>query len=140
MTPSTGTASNAEAAAAALDYDGGLTCAVHVSDMAKSQQWYQETLGFKLLYSLEEMGWCELASPVDNVNIGLSQVEEPRVTGVTLTFGVKDIDAARGRLEQAGVRFDGETSEIPGMVKLATFFDPDGNTLMLYQALGDPTG
>jgi hypothetical protein len=34
------------------------------------------------------------------------------------------------------VRFDGPTREYPGMVKLATFFDPDGNTLMLYESLG----
>jgi hypothetical protein len=33
------------------------------------------------------------------------------------------------------VRFDGETREIEGMVRLATFYDPDGNTFMLAQRL-----
>jgi len=33
--------------------------------------------------------------------------------------------------------FDGDTIEIPELVKLATFFDPDGNSLMLYQSLSD---
>ena len=33
------------------------------------------------------------------------------------------------------MRFDGPTQEIPEMVKLATFYDPDGNKLMLYQDL-----
>ena len=33
------------------------------------------------------------------------------------------------------MRFDGETREIEGMVKLATFYDPDGNALMLSQRL-----
>jgi hypothetical protein len=33
------------------------------------------------------------------------------------------------------VRFDGPTIELPGMVKLATFFDPDGNPMMFYQDL-----
>jgi hypothetical protein len=33
------------------------------------------------------------------------------------------------------VKFDGPTQEIPGMVKLATFFDPDGNAMMFFQDL-----
>lgn len=119
-----------------LGYDGGLTCAMGVKDMDASIAWYQDVLGFRLVYKLDEMGWCELASPVERVNVGLSQVEEPEVKGgATLTFGVKDIDAARTRLEKADVRFDGPTQVIPEMVKLATFYDPTGNKLMLYQDL-----
>ncbi len=38
-------------------------------------------------------------------------------------------------MESKNVRFDGETQTIPDMVKLATFYDPDGNALMLYQDL-----
>ncbi len=60
--------------------------------------------------------------------------------GATLTFGVKDIDAAREQVEAKGVRFDGPTREIEGLVKLATFYDPDGNTLMFYEGLGAPQG
>jgi hypothetical protein len=48
---------------------------------------------------------------------------------------VKDIDAARAQLEGMDTRFDGDTHEVPGMVRLATFFDPDGNPWMLAQAL-----
>ena len=57
------------------------------------------------------------------------------LSGAVLTFGVKDIDAARASLESRKVRFDGPTQTIPGMVRLATFFDEDGNALMLYQDL-----
>jgi len=38
-------------------------------------------------------------------------------------------------MEQAGVKFDGETDVVDGMVKTATFYDPDGNALMLAQDL-----
>lgn len=119
-----------------LGYDGGLTCAMGVKDLDSSIAWYRDVLGFQLVYKLDEMGWCELASPVQRVNVGLSQVEKPELKGgATLTFGVRDIDAARSRLEEQDVRFDGPTQVIPEMVKLATFYDPTGNKLMLYQDL-----
>ncbi len=122
--------------ASALNYDGGLTCALNVTDLEKSKKWYQEVLGFRLLYQMEEMGWCELATCVDRVNVGLSQVEEAGGKGgATPTFGVTDIDSARQQLEAKDVRFDGPTQTIEGMVKLATFYDPDNNALMLYQDL-----
>ena len=55
--------------------------------------------------------------------------------GTTPVFGVNDIVSSRSELEDKGVTFDGETVEIPGMVKLATFFDPDGNAYMLAESL-----
>ena len=50
-------------------------------------------------------------------------------------FGVADIDVARRNLEQAKVAFDGDTIVVEGMVKTATFYDPDRNALMLAQDL-----
>ncbi|MCH7944694.1 MAG: VOC family protein [Armatimonadetes bacterium] len=119
-----------------FEFEGGLTAAYNVSDVKRSIDWYQDVLGFKVQYHLEEMGWCEMETHIPKVSAGLSQVENPEVKGgPTLTWGVTDIDAARSELEAKGVKFDGETTEIPEMVKLATFFDPDGNHLMLYQSL-----
>ena len=121
-----------------LNYDGGLTISLQVKDNKKSIAWYRDVLGFTLLYAVEEIGWCELQSEVagGRVNVGLSEVESPKTgAGAVPTWGVKDIDAARGQMEKKKVRFDGPTQEIPGMVKLATFFDPDGNAHMLYQSL-----
>ena len=119
-----------------FEFEGGLTIAYNVSDVSRSIAWYQDVLGFKVRYHLEEMGWCEMETHIPKVNVGLSKVENPEVKGgPTLTWGVTDIDAARAELESKGVKFDGETREIPDMVKLATFFDPDGNHLMMYQGL-----
>lgn len=117
-------------------YDGVMTCALSVSDLDKALTWYQETLAFELIYKLDEMGWAELKTPTQNVILGLSQVEKVEVGGgATLVLGVLDIDEARAQLEARDVRFDGETQVIPEMVKLATFYDPDGNTFMLAQDL-----
>jgi len=119
-----------------LGFDGGLTCAYGVSDLERSIAWYREVLGFELVYKLDDMAWCEMKSPVERVQVGLSQVDDLKVEGgCTMTYGVRDIDRARAALESRSVRFDGETVTIPDMVKLATFFDPDGNKLMLYQDL-----
>lgn len=119
-----------------LGFDGGLTCALECADLDRSIAWCQEHLGFELIHRVDDLGWCELRSPVERVNVGYSQVEAPEVRGgATLTFGVTDLDRARGHLEEHGVRFDGDNVVYPGMVKLATFYDPDGNKMMLYQDL-----
>ena len=119
-----------------MAYDGGLTCSMSVRDLKAAIKWYTEVLGFKLLYHMEEMAWCELQSPVARVNVGLGEAENPEVKGgATPVWGVTDIDAARQYLESHKVKFDGETMTIEGMVRLATFYDPDGNKMMLYQSL-----
>lgn len=122
--------------ASPLRFDGGLTCAMRVTDLERSRKWYEDVLGFTLLYQVDEIGWCELVTEVPRVNVGLSQVERAGGEGgAILTFGVQDIDHARGLLEEKGVSFDGPTQTIEGMVMLATFYDPDRNALMLYQDL-----
>ncbi|HST26309.1 MAG TPA: VOC family protein [Gaiellaceae bacterium] len=122
-------------------YTGDLVCSVSVSDLGKALDWYRDMLGFQLIYKLDEYGWAEIETPVTGFKIGLGQVEEISGQGaITPTFRVVDIDAARGHLEGNGVRFDGETHEVPGMVKLATFYDPDGNPWMLAQVLQEMGG
>lgn len=119
-----------------IDYDGVSTCALSVSNLEQSLNWYQTQLGLELRFKVDEMGWAELQTPTPNLILGLSQVEKVEGQGgATVVFGVKDIDKARARLEDNKVKFDGETMVIPKMTKLATFFDPDGNTLMLAQDL-----
>ena len=119
-----------------FEWKGDLTCSIGVSDIKKSIEWYTNVFGFKLLYHVEELQWCEMATHMPDVTIGLGEREKLDVRdGATLVFGTKDIDAARKDFESKGVRFDGPTMTIEGMVKLATFFDPDGNKFMFSQNL-----
>lgn len=119
---------------AAIDYDGGLTCALSATDLGRSIDWYNSVLGFTLLYRLEDMAWCEMSTSVGRVNVGISQVETvPQGGGAVLTWGVKDIVAAKAAIEAQGVRTDGDINHIPDMVKLLTFYDPDDNALMFYE-------
>lgn len=124
--------------ASSLGFDGAVTAALNVSDLDKSAAWYQDVLGLELMNKFDEMGWCELKTATEGLVLGLSAREDvPKGGGATLTFGVKDVAKARSQLEAKGVRFDGETQTIPGMVALATLFDPDGNQLMLAEDLTD---
>ena len=82
-------------------------------------------LGFEVTYKLDEYGWAEINSPITGVSIGLGQVEKPAVPG-TRRPGASPTSRPRALPGRKGVRFDGETQDIGGMVKLATFYDPDG--------------
>ncbi len=118
-----------------IRYNGGLTVSLPVSDLDAAINWYQKTLGFELMYRLDDVGWCELTSSVEKVNVGLSVVESPNPGGATPTFGVQDIKAAEASLRSKGVRIDGDIVTIEGMVSLLTFYDQDENSLMFYQEL-----
>jgi catechol 2,3-dioxygenase-like lactoylglutathione lyase family enzyme len=112
-----------------------IVIAVNVSDLDRSIAWWSEMLGFEPTYAMKEYGWCELGTSIEGLGLGLGQVEEVKIGGTTPTFGVSDIDAARGHMEARGVRFDGDTHEIEGQVKLCTFYDPDENPFMLAEVL-----
>ena len=135
----TSPSSSAAPGTAPIAWAAHMTAALGVSDIDRSIAWYRNVLGFELIYQLHDWGWAELRSPIGGVNVGIGQTQDlaPR-GGATLTFGVVDIEAARASLEAHDVRFDGETTEVPGMVRLATFYDPDGNTFMLAQRLDVP--
>jgi CreA protein len=118
-----------------FEYDRQLVISVNVSSFDAAVDWYRTALGFELVYRLDQFGWGEIRTPWGGVTIGLGQSEELKHGGTTPTFGVKDIKAARAHLESLGTKFDGDTYEIDGMVKFATFYDPDGNAWMLAESL-----
>jgi predicted enzyme related to lactoylglutathione lyase len=118
-----------------VSLDSTLTLALSVRDRHASATWYETMLGFELLYHLDEAGWSEMKTKTEGVTLGLGEQSEPTPGNTVPVFGVADIEAARAALEAEGVRFDGETEVIEGMVSTATFYDPDGNALMLAQDL-----
>lgn len=117
-----------------------INIALSVRDRHASADWYVDKLGFELLYHADEAGWSELQTKTPGVTIGLGEHTEPVPGNCVPVFGTADLDASRAALEQANVRFDGETDVVEGMVKTATFYDPDSNALMLAEDLTGEAG
>ena len=115
--------------------DNTITIALSVRDRHASAQWYGDMLGFDVMYHIDEAGWSELQTNTTGVTLGLGEHTEPVPGNSVPVFGVADIETARRDLEAQGVRFDGPTDTVEGMVSSATFFDPDNNALMLAQDL-----
>lgn len=120
---------------ALVNLENTITFAISVRDRHASADWYGKMLGFELLYHADEAGWSELKTMTEGVTLGLGEQAEPAPGNAVPVFGIADIAGARLTLEGAGVRFDGPTETIEGMVSTATFYDPDGNALMLAQDL-----
>lgn len=119
----------------AIIFKPELTCSMGVSDLDRSIDWYGKILGCTLLYRVDDIGWCEMATAMPGVNIGLGLREAvTQGGGATNVFEVVDIDAAKAFLDAHGVRLDGDIQHIPGLVRLLTFFDPDGNSFMFSQS------
>ena len=123
----------------ALDFVQELTASMGVTDLDRSIAWYEEILGCTLMYRVDEIGWCEMQTHMEGVRIGLSQNQEVvQGGGATNVWSVTDIAAAKAHLDSHSVRQDGDIQHIPGLVKLLTFFDPDGNAMMMAESLSQP--
>lgn len=112
-----------------------ITLALTVSDRQASAQWYEEHLGFETAFTSDEMGWTELLTKTDGVTLGLGESDSPSPGNCVPVFGVASVDEAHAALRAANIPFDGDVIHYEGMVKLATFFDPDQNALMIAEDL-----
>lgn len=117
-------------------FTGEIMPAFHVKDLAAAKRWYREVLGFEVVYDLAEQGWCELATPTKDAKLGLAaDATAGGSNQAYCAFGVRDMDAAKSGLARHGVTFEGDVVELPGIVKLLYFRDPDQNRLMFFQSL-----
>jgi catechol 2,3-dioxygenase-like lactoylglutathione lyase family enzyme len=119
-----------------IEWGTGSTMTFPVKDLEAAVAWYRDVRGFEVLVEMPDWGWAQFRTPIPGLKLGLSRSDdEARAPENSLTFDVVDIDAARAFLEERGVRFDGDTSEVEGTVRLAPFFDLEGNQLGLAQRI-----
>ena len=106
-----------------------------VADLDRAKKFYGEVLGLK--QTIEIPGWAEFSHSEGAASIGLNQMREnDDERGATVVLRVDDLARAQEDLANKDVKFEGEVEEIPGVVRIATFRDPDGNRLQLVQVLG----
>lgn len=113
----------------------GVTIWYSVKSLNDTIDFYREKLGFELVFHDAASGMAMMNTSTEACIIGFSEAEEVIPSTSSTVFEVYDIEASRQALEQKGVTFLGETETIPDMVKLATFVDPDGHSLMLSEEL-----
>jgi predicted enzyme related to lactoylglutathione lyase len=118
--------------------------AVPVQDLKRADEFYGKTLGLRRNPNSGER-WVEYE--LGNVTLALVSPEamgpdfQAQGHQMPIALRVADVDAARRKLESAGVEFHHETID-SGVCHLATFRDPDGNALQLhrrYAPYGDGT-
>jgi catechol 2,3-dioxygenase-like lactoylglutathione lyase family enzyme len=97
--------------------------ALPVSDLARADAFYGETLGLPRNPNTSGERWVEYET--GNLTLGLSMY------GGSIAFGVHDVAAVRATLENAGVEFHGDTFD-SGVCHGAVFTDPVGNPLQLH--------
>jgi catechol 2,3-dioxygenase-like lactoylglutathione lyase family enzyme len=117
--------------------------AIPVTDKERAMQFYGETLGLER-DPRSHSDWPEYT--LGNVTVSLvpmsvadTETDFPERIGrptENTPFGaiairVPDVGDARGKLEQSGVSFEGDTFDT-GVCHMAFFRDPDGNGLMLH--------
>ena len=108
----------------------------NVKEIEQAKKFYGDVLGLKSVFEMP--GWAEYSHAKGAPAIGLAAPRPDRCeekTGATVVLGVDDMQAVRQELSSRGVKFDGPTEEIPGIVRLSTFSDPFGNRIQLAQSL-----
>lgn len=107
--------------------------AVPASDLEEMSAFYRDTLGLARSVYAPDRGFAEF----ETGNLTLSVIVPEKMgmehytTPNPIALHVEDMDAARSRLEAAGVVFAGETFDT-GVCHMAFFADPNGNALMLH--------
>lgn len=113
-------------------YRPSVVLQIGVSNLSKSIEFYERTLGFKTVERRDDLQFAHVETNVPGLQLGLSVGSKEKGTGAAIiNLSVADITAARNVLEARGVVFRGPTQVIPGKVALAAFSDPDGNQLRL---------
>ncbi|MFN3928311.1 MAG: VOC family protein [Thermoflexus sp.] len=106
-----------------------------VRDLARAKAFYGETLGLPLRGEDPEGRWVEFGPP-RGPRILLHQSPEGLAgnAGGGALFEVRNARRALNRLKRHGVQV-GDLMEIPGVMVVGTFYDPDGNPLHVVQSL-----
>jgi len=105
-----------------------------VVDFERAKTFYRDDLEFELVLEDRESSWAEFQiSPGAKVAIHAVKATNANPVGA-LVLDVENLEKAELFLRGKGIKlFDKE--EIPGLTRLASLTDPDGNVIQLSQSL-----
>lgn len=107
---------------------------VPVTDFEQAKTFYTDILELDLVLEDEDSKWAEFqVSPGAKIAIHGVKVTNASPIGA-IVLEVENMDKAELWLAGKGIKLS-DKEEIPGMVKLASFSDPDGNMIQLSQLL-----
>ncbi|MCF7823073.1 MAG: VOC family protein [Candidatus Marinimicrobia bacterium] len=107
---------------------------IPVVDYDKAKSFYQDVLGLELVLEDLNSKWAEFqVSPGAKIAVHAVKATNANPIGA-IVLEVENLGKSELWLAGKGIKlFDKE--EIPGLAKLASFTDPDGNVIQLSQQL-----
>jgi methylmalonyl-CoA/ethylmalonyl-CoA epimerase len=109
--------------------------AITVRDLARSKDFYQNTLGMKFLFDAGTMAFFQCGT----IRLMIGTSDQPTAAGTILYFKVQDIHQTHAALQAQGVTFSHQPHLVAKMpthdLWMAFLKDPDGNTLALMSEL-----
>ena len=108
--------------------------AIMARNAQKRQEFYASLFGWQV-DSSNPMGYGFVDTHTEaDINGGIPQADENEHTGVILYVEVDDLQAYLDRAEELGGSTLMPPTEIPGIVTIAFFADPEGNTTGLVKS------
>lgn len=117
-------------------------CWVSVKDHTRTKK-FLTSLGLNLVEDHPENGWMEFQGNDKGTRLGIAQsspqADQELAPGnnAIVTFSVDNIENCKIELENSEATILGEIIEIPNIVKMLMFTDPDGNRFQLAEILDD---
>jgi predicted enzyme related to lactoylglutathione lyase len=111
---------------------------ITVSDREKAKKLFVDVLGMQLAGEAPEYNWMELKLGEGHLGVGSGCSPENGIKpghNAVLTFTVDNAVEAQRVLKSNNVRVEEEIMEVPGHVKMVTFFDEDGNMFQLVEEI-----
>lgn len=105
-------------------------------EMDESVAFYRDVLGLTMRVRHGE-DWSEFDVGGTTVALHGTRGMATPGSGATVVFEVDDLDVTMRALSGRGVAFEGEVREVPESGRFASFRDPAGNLLQIYEPAGE---
>ena len=102
------------------------------ADIDAAIAFYRDVLGLDLRARYGD-DWAEFDAGGTTIALHGSRGVTPPQAGATVVFTVADLDAAMRSLGVRGVAFEGEVTEVPDGGRFASFRDPAGNLVQIFE-------